>query len=55
VFQATNTEENKMNNKTKKMVCTPEHIMPVYRNKKLILMMAKDIIETDELYVLSNE
>ena len=30
--------------------CTPEHIMPVYRDGKLLLVMAKDVTDNDELY-----
>jgi hypothetical protein len=30
--------------------CTPEHIFPVKRGKEIILIMAKNIIDTDEFF-----
>jgi len=30
--------------------CTPDHIFPILRNNKLVLLMAKDIINTDEFF-----
>ena len=34
----------------KKIVCTPNHIIPVWRNKKQIDVRAEDILDTDELF-----
>ena len=31
--------------------CTPEHLMPVYRNNILIITQAKDILPTDTLFI----
>lgn len=33
--------------------CTPEHIFPINRNNKLILIKAKDILESDNFYSVS--
>ena len=36
----------------RKVTCTPCHILPVSREGKIILLQAKDILESDELFVV---
>jgi excinuclease UvrABC helicase subunit UvrB len=35
----------------KRVTCTPEHILPVYRDGKIVLSRAEDITTSDELFV----
>lgn len=43
------------NNDLRKVTCTPCHILPVHRAGQLLLLQAKNILDTDELYIKVEE